>query len=687
MWIGFQWYIATDTAGNVYFSSLNCVFKLDMSGVVTRIAGTSRPGFSGDGGPATSAQLHNPAGLAIDSAGNLFIVDSGNDRIRRVSPDGVITTVAGNGTIGFSGDGGPATSAQLGLGVGPPNYEGLYLSLYLPRYVAVDGLGNLFIADYGRIRKVSADGIINTLVEKVSGPLTVDGAGNLFVANTTFDPGNRNMVVKIARDGALTTAAGGGEVSGNTLGFTGLTSSACVDDLSGDGGLATQTGLCSLTGIAVDRTGNLFVGENWLDDPVGQAGEWVLRKVSPDGIITTAVGNTRDWAEDGGLATAGMIGFGGGVAVDSAGNVLITDNESIRKISLDGIINTAAGQVCCHGDAVWEGKQHFSGDGGPATSAIMSSPASVAVDWTGNLFIADQGGVRVRKVTPDGIISTVVGGGTLSGSSADGGPATNASLSFNHNGPPSLAVDGAGNLFFVDGNRVRRVSPDGIITTVAGGGTMEAASADGGPATNAHFGVLGGIVTDGVGNLLIAEPNAHRVRKVTPSGIITTFAGTGTLGNWGDGRLAVHAQLAYPFGLGVDDAGDVFIAVGFGEQVRLVTPDGVITTVAGNGKLGYSGDGGPATDASLTMKAIAADGLGNLFIAGGVGVREVTRDGIITTVAGNGQFGDSGDGGPATEARFGYPSSIAVNRTGNVYVADPSNNVVRVLSPVIGPSN
>ena len=369
------------------------------------------------------------------------------------------------------------------------------------------------------------------------------------------------------------------------------------------------------------------------------------------------------------------------MAVDRSGNLFIADDEDIRRISAAGIISTVAGQgvcasgdiVCAQGDQAWRAHQRFSGDGGPATNAMLSFPSSVAVDGTGNLFIRDEENLRVRRVAPDGTITTVAP--TLSRTDPGGSyPAA------------GLAVDGIGNLFIGETDRVRRLASDGTITTVAGGGTLAVSAADGGQATNALLTRVGGIATDAAGNLYIAEPGAFRVRKVTPDGIITTFAGIGVDGTSGDGGPAIRAPLAWPIGVAVDGAGNVFIALG-ANQIREVTPDGLIFTLAGNGKPCCSGDGGPATAAALAVNAIATDSVGDLFVSEAVlqGIREITPDGVINTIAGCGgpcpsQY--SGDGGPATDARFSLTYGIAVDRVGNVYVVDTYNNVVRVLRPV-----
>jgi uncharacterized protein (TIGR03437 family) len=652
--------VAVDDAGNVYFSSLNSVFKVDPNGALTRIAGNSRPGYSGDGGPATDAQL-NAFGLAVDGAGNLFIA-TGNG-IRRVSPSGIIVTVAGGGSE--LGDGGPAADAQL-------NAYG----------VAVDTAGNLFVAGGSRIRKISAAGIITTIAgngvagtsgdggpavnAQVNGPgdVAVDRAGNVYL------PDNQR-IRKISPSGIITTVAGNGQCC-----FT------------GDGGQATRAELDNPRGVAVDGMGNLFIVE---------AGLGHIRKVSPSGIITTVAGNGAYCngppgslaIGDGGLATAALFCFGGmgRMAVDSAGNLFIGDtgNQRVRKVSTDKVIHTVAGSgtyVCCSGGA-------FSGDGGPSTSAQLNAPSDVAVDAAGDVFIADRGNGRIRRVSTSGIITTVAGGGTSGLGS--GAPATNTQLT----APEGIAVDSAGNLLATDATRILRISPDGIISEAAGNGTF-GSSGDGGPATSAQLRGPHDVAVDSAGDLFIVDSGNQRIRKVTPDGIISTAAGNGKAGFSGDDGPAVNAALSIwddcdgPVGdIAVDGAGGLFLADTDNGRVREISPSGIITTVAGGGS--SLGDGGPATSAQLSPSNVALDGAGNLFIADSYynRIRKVSRDGTLTTVAGNGPWGDqggySGDGGPAISAALSGPHGIAVDGAGNVYVADSGNNAVRVLRPAKSP--
>jgi sugar lactone lactonase YvrE len=321
----------------------------------------------------------------------------------------------------------------------------------------------------------------------------------------------------------------------------------------------------------------------------------------------------------------------------------------------------------------------FSGDGGPALQATLAVPRGVAVDAAGNLYIVEElNEGRVRKVAPDGTITTVAGGPKPAEGIGDGGPATAALL----NTPHQLALDGTGNLYIAEfnGNRVRKVSPDGIITTVAGTG-KDGFSGDGGPATEARLDHPFQLVVDAAGNLFIADAGGGRVRKVSPEGIITTVAGGGEPADGvGDGGPATAAALYFPEGLAIDEDGNLFIAEygdaqveGSGNRVRKVSPDGTITTCAGTGEAGFSGDGGKATEARIDRPiALAVDTDGNLLISdwGNYRVRKVSPDGIITTVAGSDKKTFAGEGGPATEAGLRGPAGLAIDAAGSLFIPD-----------------
>ncbi len=317
------------------------------------------------------------------------------------------------------------------------------------------------------------------------------------------------------------------------------------------------------------------------------------------------------------------------------------------------------------------GTAGYSGDNGPATSGTLS-PAGIAVDSAGNLYIADSN--RIRKVSK-GVITTVAGNGTY-GFSGDNGPATSAQL-FN---PQGVAVDSAGNLYIADtfNDRIRKVS-GGVITTVAGNGTS-GVNGENIPATTAQLNWPYGVAVDSAGNLYIANTYNNRVCKVS-GGMITTVAGNGSHGFGGDNGPAAAAQLSYPDGVAVDAAGNLYITDTDNNRIRKVS-GGVITTVAGNGAEGFSGDNGPATSAQLGWPySVAVDAAGNLYIADTFNnrIRKVSN-GVITTLGGDGTFGFSGDNVAATSAAVS-PSGVAVDSAGRVYVADNVNNRIRVLTP------
>ncbi len=650
--------VAYDTQGNFYVADPGNarVFRVGLNGSIRIVAGNGINGFSGDGGPGPAASLSSfthggePMGVAVDASGNIYISDPFNNRIRKVSTIGIITTFAGSGNYGFSGDGGPATAAS---------FQGI-------SGVAVDTLGNLFIADSfnNRIRRVSPNGVITTVAGGGNpasgigdgGPATsasladpegvaVDSSGSIFIA----DLGN-SRIRKVLPGGTIITVAGGGA-------------------LLSDGVQATSASLSLPIGVAVDSAGNLYIADTY---------DYKIRRVNTSGVITTIAGlGSLGFSGDGGPAIAAAIHRVTGVAVDPFGNVILADspNQRVRQISTDGIINTIAGN----------GKFRFIGDGGPANAAPLRDPTGVAADPMGNFYIADAANLRIRKVSSSGVITTIAGNGT-DGFSGDGGPALLAALS----DLLSLAADSAGNVYFADfyRARVRRVSADGTISTIAGNG-VSGFSGDGGPATSAMLSNPQGVAVDSSGNLYIADYSNNRIRKVSASGIISTVAGNGARGFSGDGGPAISAMLNGPYDVAVDSLGALYIADRSNNRVRKVSTSGTISTVAGNGTGGASGDGGPAIAAALDQpRSIGVDPFGNLFIGdnSNPNIRKVSASGLITRFAGNGDIGFSGDGGPATEASLQYAFGIAADPVGNLLIADSgSNRVRRVLgtAPVV----
>ncbi len=707
--------VAIDGAGNVYVADLfsERILRVDTTGNVTLVAGNgARGGNTGDDGPAISADLTYPSGVAVDNAGNIFIADRTYCRIREVSAQtGVISTVAGTGTCFYSGDGGPATSAMLNN----------------PSSVAVDKSGNLFIADTNNClaREVSAStGIISTLAGTLpdetgllhcgysgdGGPgtsaklgfpndVTVDGSGNIIIADTT------NCAIR-------KISASAGTIS--TVGGTG----SC--GYSGDGGMATSAQINQVYGVAVDRSGNIFVADTV---------NCLVREISASNVhISTVAGSYSlgcGYSGDGNSATSGELNQPYGVAVDRSGDLFIADynNSVIREVSAsNGNISTFAGVAVPDPNHVGEmiGFPAYSGDGYAAKNAelgfLNATPwgAGMATDRSGNVFIADTANSVIREVSSStGIITTVAGNGLI-GYSGDGGPATSAVLF----GPRDVAVDVSGNIFIVDSGNclIRKVTAStGVISTVAGtppdssGNYYCDYSGDGGPATSAELFPIdllvpaGGVAVDSSGNIFIADTGNAVIRKVSAAtGIITTVAGIGGLGfvgDSGDGGPATSALMDAPYGVAVDGAGNIFIADTDNYVVReVMAVNGNIYTVAGNLALGqgFSGDGGPASSAQLrnVFGDLFLDAAGNLFIPDPANcvIREVSGSaGIISTVAGtfnrNGTYfcGFSGDGGSALSAVFDNPSAVGGDTSGNLVVLD--NTRIRTVAGLVqGPA-
>jgi len=658
------------------------------AGNIYTVAGTGIGGFSGDGHLATSAKLDTPTAVAVDGAGNLVISDSGNGRVRVVAvKTGTyygqamtakhLYTVAGNGTYGYAGDGGAATSAALAS----------------PNQTAVDGAGNLVIADSG-----------NNVVRVVA------------AASGTF-------YGQAMTAGDIYTVAGNG-----TFGF------------AGDGGAATSAELDGPRGVTVDGDGNLVVadrGNNVVRVVAATSGTFYGQAMTAGDIYTVAGNGTFGFAGDGGPATSAELAGPDQTAVDGAGNLVIADGANGRVRVVAAGDGTFYGQSMSAGDiytVAGTGTGGFFGDGGAATAAGLNGPRRVTLDGAGNLIITDRANNVVRVVAAAsgtfygqamtaGDIYTVAGNGSF-GFAGDGGPATSAELAF----PDQAAVDGAGNLVIADSgnNRVRVVAGStgtfygqamtaGDIYTVVGTG-QAAYGGDGGLATKAKLDGPQDVAFDGAGNMVIADGVNNRVRVVAAKTAtfygqamtirkIYTVAGNGTFGFSGDGGSATAAELRVPEDVVVDNAGNLVITDSWNNRVRVVAATsgtfygqamtaGDIYTVAGNGTFGFSGDGGPGTAAELASPGqTAIDGDGNLVIADNANDRvrvvaagdgtfygQAMTAGDIYTVAGNGTGGFAGDGGPATSAELNHPQGVAVDSAGDLLVADVSSNRIREVA-------
>ena len=487
----------------------------------------------------------------------------------------------------------------------------------------------------------------------------------------------------------ITTVAGGNL-------FNNLPATNTILNLNGaEGMISGIAGGLSAGGVTIDSAGNLFVADTFNN---------VVRKVGTNGMATIVAGNgSAYYAGDGGAATNAGLWYPSAVSVDSHGSLFIADsfNHRIRKVDTNGVIITVAGN----------GIGSYAGDSGAATNAELNKPQGVCVDAKGNLFIADAYNGRFRKVDTNGTITTlysqgvnnlslvgvvvdnsnnlyvadnyaqqvlklntnnppivlIAGTNKTSGYAGDGGAATNATM----NDPLGIAADAVHDMFITDSsnNCIRKVGTNGIISTVAGNGA-NGFFGDGGLATNANLSHPQGVAVDSLGNLFIADSGNNRIRKVDTNGYITTVVGR----NLNDGDQATNAGLNSPYATAFDASGNFYIAEFYGHRIRKADTNGVITTVAGNGYPAFSGDGGAATNASLHRPGgVAVDASGNLFIADGFNrrVREVDTNGNISTVAGTGSWGGgSFYSGAATNARLGRLFGVSVDAFGNLFVLD-----------------
>ena len=590
---------------------------------VTTLAGSGMPTFADGNGIAAS--FNSPAGIARDNSGNIYIADQANNKIRKIDASGQVSVLAGSGMPGSHDDA-----------------SGANATFNSPTGIAVDASGNVFVADKGnhRIRMVTQSGAVSTIAGSDSGHtdlpgtlaqfaspsgITLDRAGNIYVADT------KNNCIRFI------------DPSHNVNTIAGLPDRPAGHD---SGSIGTARFFYPV-GITIDVFNNILVTDSTS-----------VRRIF-GGFVHTIAGGESIGFDD---KTGNDARFNGpaGMTTDASGNIYVADryNHRIRFVKPDGSVTTFAGNgsATFHDDAL--------------DKASFNVPAGIIFDFAGNIYVADQGNNRIREMT---IVATTLAGSTF-GLVDDVG--TKAKFWF----PANVATDAAGNIYVADAfnNRIRKITPGGSVTTLAGsGGSGPAAGGyhDDVQGTRALFNSPEGVAVDASGNVYVADQGNNRIRKITPGGSVTTLAGDGNA-NWRDGAGTV-AEFNRPQDVAVDASGNVYVTDRGNSRVRKITPDGTVSTFAGNG-IQASIDGAGDSSSFNLLSGIAVDAAGNVFVAEHAFIRMITPARRVSTIAGNGTVG-SGDG-PAFFASFNNPSDIVVDASGTIYVMDMFNNKVRKIT-------
>lgn len=596
------------------------------------LAGTPGSVVNSAEGSGSAAQFHSPRGVGVDGSGNIFVADSANNTIRKVTAAGTVSTFAGTAGSQGSADG-----------------TGSAARFTEPFGVAVDTSGNLYVADTSnnRIRKITAAGVVTTLAggsgqgstdgtgtaARFNEPrgVAVDGSGNVYVADY-----QNHTLRKITPAGVVSTLAGSAGASGSS------------------DGTGSAARFKSLQGVAVDTAGNVYVADT---------ANRTIRKVTAAGVVTTLAGTAEQSGSTDGSGAVARFSEPRGITVDSTGTLYVADYtaHTLRKVTSAGVVSTLAGRAGTPGTTDATG-----------TAARFYYPSGVSVDSAGNLYVADTSNNTLRKITSAGIVSTLAG---LAGrsSSVD---ATGSAARFED--PYALAADGSGNIYIADAtdHSIRKITPAGVVTTLAGS-AGSFGSTDGTGSAARFFGPLG-IAADSAGTVYVADTGNMTIRKITPAGVVTTFAGTAGSGGATDGTGAA-ARFSSPYGVAVDTTGTVYVVDG--STIRKITAAGVVSTLAGaQGSNGFV-DGTGTAARFLVPFDLTVDSLGNVYVCdhGNHAVRKITPAGVVTTLAGSGTAGSSD--GTGTAASFRFPSGISVNGAGTVFVADTDNQVLRSISP------
>ena len=615
--------VAVDRAGNVYVADTlnNSVRKISPSGEVVTLAGT--PGTEGRGdGTGAAARFNEPFGVAVDDADNVYVADASNNAIRKITSAGVVTTLAGGGTAGTSDGTGPAARLDE------------------PRGVAIDVNGTLYVADYNNhlIRKITSAGVVTTLAGQADvagsadgvgtaasfrGPngIAVDAAGVVYVADT----GNR-AIRRISADGVVTTRTLSGPM------------------------------LSEPRGIAVDAAGVLTVADY---------GSHTIRSISTSGVVSTFAGTLSSPGTTDATGSAARFHYPSGVAITSAGAIYVadTDNDTVRAITTAGAVTTIAGLA-----------GRTSSVDGQGAAARFEDPFSAAVDADGVVYIADSAAHVIRRITPDGAVTTWAGSPGSFGSTDGTGSAARFYSPF------GVAVDTAGNVYVADSlnSAVRKITAGGVVTTLAG--TARSRGSADGTGSAARFDQPFGIAVDANGNVYVSDATANAIRKITPAGVVSTFAGLAGTGGSTDGT-GTSARFVVPYGVAVDTTGTVFVVDHGNHTIRRITSAGVVTTLAGTAGSAGSTDGSGAAARFKYPSGVAVDRQGNVFVADTDNqvIRQITSSGEVTTVGGAASPGSTD--GVGTAARFFNPKGIAADAAGRIYIADRSNHTVRVGTP------
>ena len=587
-------------------------------------------------GVGADARFFYPFGITTDPAGNAYVADTSNHVIRKISPDGEVKIFAGSLGVAGSADG-----------------QGGAASFNFPNSVATDVLGNLYVADvYNHlIRKITPGGLVSTLAGTAGASGSADGTGaaaRFFYPNGVATDSSGNIFVADSSNSTIRKITTGGVVTT----FAGLPLQVGSAD-----GAGTAARFFYPFGVATDSAGYVYVADT---------NNHTIRIITPAGGVSTLAGTAHVFGSADGTGSAALFNLPNGVATDAAGNVYVADsgNSTIRKINTAGVVNTLAGLAGSSGSV-----------DGAGSDARFLNPNNVSADTTGNLYVADTFNHSIRKITPAGTVSTLAGLAVIFGS-ADG---TGGAARFNY--PIGICTDAAGNVYMADtGNHIiRKITPAGVSSTLAG--LAGVAGSNDGTGATARFNYPFSVSADNAGNVFVADTSNHTIRKITPAGVVSTFAGVAGVHGSANG-LGASASFYYPNGVATDTAGNVYVADYNNSTVRKITPAGLVSTFAGTAGVVGSVDGTGSAARFSNPESVTSDSQGNIYVAdfNNSTIRKITSAGVVTTFAGMAGITGSSDGTGAA-ARFNQPRGVTTDSAGYVYVSDTYNHTIRRITP------